>query len=298
MLLTALQSSGYDLPAVNLGLSSFLDGGPLRPTSGFYWQQFVQFYYANKLVDSTGKSLVGLHNPHFNYLAVIPQAIYQFEPEILFTGARLGVVAGIPFLLHLHINHNQAGILSSGAGCGDLFAGIYLQWDPVMYHGRPLLIHRLEFAVSFPTGKDKEPKKLINPGNGFFFIDPYWAGTLFFTTKWAISWRVHYLWCAKHRKTDIQAGSTIHLNYSTEYEILSKLWVGINGYFLQQLRNSKLNGIAIPNSKERVVALGVGALYTSDPDFNFVMITNMYLEFDVRNRPKGLNLVLNMLKHF
>jgi hypothetical protein len=42
--------------------------------------------------------------------------------------------------------------------------------------------------------------------------------------------------------------------------VKGKLHLGVNGYYLQQITDSNFNGTPIPDSKERVVAIGPGAL--------------------------------------
>lgn len=283
----------YDLPAVNLGVTSFLDGLPL-PKNGWWWEQYLIVYNANKFLDGKGQRLGGVPSPKFNYVAGVTQVIYQSDKTIF--GGKGGFTLVIPELLYSHVQKNTLNIETSGSGFGDLLFGGIVQWDLIKCGDRPIFANRLELDISFPTGKNKEPEKKINPGNNVYFINPYWAGTLYFTPKLSTSWRLHYLWVSKDPKTHIQAGQAVHLNFSAEYQLLEGFFVGLNGYYLQQLQNSKLNGKSISDSRERVLGLGPGLLYLCPK--NIFAFGNFYFESHVRNRTQGVKGVLRVVWQF
>lgn len=280
---------GYDLPPVNLGYTSFLDGG-IRPAKpGFAVEEYAVYYHADKFEN------IGDHkSPNFEYYVLATQIVYTSSLKIL--GAKGGLNFVLPYVPYSHISKNELGLRDSGSGFANILTGAYLQWDPVMREGKPFFCTRLEFDFSPPTGKCHEPAVLINPGVAFWFIDPYWAATLFFTSKWSVSWRLHYLWSARDNKTHIKAGDATHINFTTEYALWDHFFVGVNGYFLQQLRNSRLNNQVIPNSRERVLGLGPGCLYSCSK--STALFFNYYVESCVRNRTRGQQVVLRLLKEF
>jgi hypothetical protein len=287
----------YTLPTLGLGSSSFLDGGPLRQIPGWYWQTYSQFYTTHRFLDNQGELLFGIPSPRLNAWTNALQFIYLSQKDFLGLG-NWGFDITIPAVFYSHIEKNDLGITNSGSGFGDLILGMFAQAEAIMRGEDPLYVQRLEFAISFPTGKNKRPFKNINPGNGVYFIDPYWAATLYFTPRFSASWRVHYLWVSHNHRLHIKAGDAIHGTYALEYAITPDLYLGINGYFLQQIGNNKFEGVIIPDSKERVFAIGVGGLYSIERRFAFVVIANLYFETAVRNRTQGIKAFLRVLKHF
>ena len=292
-LLLSLSASAYDQPAVNLGFTSFLDGGP-PAGPGWYFAQYVQYYTADNLPD-----LPFPGDPSLDAWISLSQLIYQ-SPTVLPSGASWGLDLILPMAA---FDLGKDGTpLSSTDGVGDLLIGPYLQWAPIMGANGPVFMHRIELQTILPTGRYDEQSS-INPGNNVVSLDPYWAATWFITPKWTTSWRLHYLWNDKNEDpnvpmaSDSQAGSAFHANFATEYEVMEKqLRLGINGYVFKQLENSKVNGESIYGAKEQVVGIGPGALWSfSQEDHLFF---NVYFEMEAENRPEGQRYNVRYVHHF
>jgi hypothetical protein len=258
--------NSYHLPQLSLGLTNILSGGPLIPVEGWYWLPYFVDYHTTKLLDGCGNLLGGVPSPHFNGVSIINQFVYQSELEFL--RSRIGFSFVLPAVVSSRIEKNNLGIVSSGAGLADFLMGLFLQWKAVAFGNESHFIHRLGCDASFPSGKNEQPCKTINPGNNFYYLRPYWSGTLYFTNKLAGSWTLYYLWCTRNKATCIQPGSAISANYDIAYQVLPKFWVGFTGYFLEQLRDSRLLGTDIPNSRERILGSGCGFLYTTRRRFS------------------------------
>jgi hypothetical protein len=294
-----VSAAAYDLPAVNLGFTSFVDGGP-PAGPGFYFTQYFQYYTADQLNDSEG-SAIPFPDPDLNVWVSLSQGIYQSDQE-LFLGGKWGLDVIVP-VVGLDISYSAPGPFpqDNGTGIGDILIGPFLQWDPVMKDGRPFFMQRIELQMIFPTGKYDENKSL-NPGSNFFSFNPYWSGTLFITPNWTATTRVHYLWNAENsdpfgganKKT---AGQAIHLNFATSYAVIANtLRLGINGYYLKQITDSEMDGMDVDNSKEEVFAIGPGALWSFSQ--NNHLFFNAYFETGVENRSEGQRYNVRFVHHF
>jgi hypothetical protein len=284
-LLPAASAWAYLQPSVNLGFTSFMDGGP-PAGPGFYFAEYISYYTANELPDTV------VPNPDIDVWVSLNQFIYQSDTPVLF-GGKWGLDVIVPL-----VNINSEPLPDNGGGLGDILVGPYLQWDPIMGEKGPIFMHRVEFQTIWPTGKYDEDKAL-NPGSNFFSFDPYWAATLFLTPKWTASWRVHYLWNAENDDfgpVDAQAGQAIHANFATSYELVPhKLRLGLNGYYFDQVSDSKVNGVEIPED-ERVLGIGPGALVSFSQ--NTHLFLNAYFETAAASRPEGERFVVRLVHHF
>jgi hypothetical protein len=287
----------YDLPSVNLGFTSFLDGGP-PAGPGLYFSQYIQYWTSDNLTNHESKDALpkGAQEDLDAWIS-LTQFIYQSDKEI-FNNIRPGIDIIIPSvsLDMSYKNNNPAFPQDNGAGIGDIVLGPFLQWDPIMGGKGPKFVQRVEFQFLLPTGKYDKDKQL-NPGSNFFSFNPYWSGTLFLNEKLTASARIHYLWNAENDDTDVQAGQAVHANFAMGIEVLpKKLRLGVNGYWLKQLTKTKNDGEKTDNSKEQVFAAGPGLVYHISKD-NHCFI-NSYFETKAENRAEGFKLNLRWVHHF
>jgi hypothetical protein len=293
-------AQAYDLPAVNLGFTSFMDGGP-PAGPGFYFTQYIQQWTSDDFTDDNGDNIfLDMAGEDLEAWISLTQFIYQSDKD-LFAGGKMGLDVIVPVVsLDLSYDVDPAGLpQDNGTGLGDILIGPYLQWDPVMGPKGPRFMHRVEFQFILPTGKYDEDKQL-NPGSNFYSFNPYWAGTLFITPRWTASTRIHYLWNDKNEDVagadDSQAGQAYHLNFATAYEVIpQKLRLGINGYYLKQITDSEVDGNDV-SGREQVLGIGPGLLWHINKDAH--LFFNTYFESMAENRPEGTRLNLRLVYHF
>jgi len=281
----------FDQPSVNLGFTSFMDGGP-PAGPGWYFTEYIQYYTADKLPDYP------VPKTDVDAWISLNQLIYQSDQE-LFLGGKWGVDVIVPLV---YLDSDPAAPDNAG-GVGDVLVGPFLQWDPIMGSDGPRFMHRIELQCIFPTGK-YDDHDALNPGSNFFSFNPYWAGTYFFTPKLTGTFRAHYLWNAENddpwtglgNLKDTQAGEAFHANFALSYEVMPKqLRAGVNGYYFRQTSASKWNGNSV-SGREQVLGIGPGAMWSFSQDTH--LFFNAYFESHVHTRPDGERFNLRLVHHF
>lgn len=287
--LLATPAWSYDQPSVNLGFTSFLDGGP-PAGPGFYFSQYLQYYTSDDFAD-------GPPSAEVDVAVSLSQLLYQSDTPVFF-GGKWGLDVIVPL-----VSLDSSPLPDNGAGLGDLLIGPYVQWDPIMGKNGPIFMHRIELQMILPTGKYDE-NKALNPGSNFFSFNPYWAATLFVTPKLTASWRIHYLWNDTNDNPfdpsgvarDHQAGSAVHGNFAFAYEFIPhQLRIGINGYYFKQISDSETNGSKV-SGREKVFAVGPGLVWHANQDNH--LFFNAYFESSATNRPEGERYTLRFVHHF
>ena len=269
------------LPAVNLGETSFEDG---FAAPGWFMQEFPDFYLADELRDGNGNEVPGTNR--LTTYSTTTHLVYISTDRVL--GGWLAVEL-LQTLVDVDLKTN--GTTFRASGLADLEIGPGLQWAPKKI-GPGVFVHRFIFDFSVPTGSysDKRP---VSIGNHFVVLNPYYAAT-YEANKIEFSTRLHYLWNSTNEDPFVgfgirnsQAGQAVHANLSISYEAWKNVRVGFNGYWLQQVTDDKINGVAVPNSRERTVGLGPGIQIHS---LNMWYNLHAYQETDVRNRFSGFKI--------
>ncbi|WP_459747620.1 SphA family protein [Pseudomonas sp. 3A(2025)] len=286
-----------DLPVVNLGSTTFYDGAEIPGGKGWSASLFYQNYRGHKITDNKGHE-IGLPKSDTRIDSVLMQLIYQGEGGPMNTD--WGFSAVLPVVTQAHVDDGlDNAVLDGHEGLADLNIGFYLQFKPIMGDNGPRFVQRLEADVIAPVG-DYDKHIAINPGTNFWSFNPYWAATFWATPKTTISWRLHYLWNARNTGPSpetygagvntVQAGQAVHLNFNALYAFTPKFSAGINGYWLNQFTDTKVDGDEVSGRREKVFAIGPGALYAfSRQD---VLLANLYVESGARNRPEGNRFVM------
>ena len=284
----------YLQPSVNLGFTSFLDGGP-PAGPGHYISEYLQFYSADKLADGPPG------DGEVDAWILMNQYIYQSDQPILF-GGEWGLNVMLPIV---SLDMDSPYLTVNGTGLGDLLVGPFIQWDPIMGEKGPLMLNRIELQTIFPTG-DYDESKNLNQGSNHYSFNPYWAATVFLGPKVTVSWRLHYLWNDENDeftagdqipfKVDLEPGEAVHANFTAAYEVMPKqLRLGINGYWFDQISETKVNGVDADDD-EKVFAIGPGMVYHFSQDSH--LFFNTYFESGAENRPEGDRFNLRYVHHF
>ena len=74
------------------------------------------------------------------------------------------------------------------------------------------------------------------------------------------------------------------------------LRVGLNGYYLKQFTDTKVNGHNLSGRREQVLGLGPGGIFHFSQ--NSHLFFNAYFETEARNRAEGYRLNLRFVQHF
>lgn len=292
MTICAAVQSQVNLPPVNLGGSSFMDGvaGP-----GLLFQETISYYDANDFTDGEGGNIPGDNEVE----AIVALTQFSLVTKKPLLGGFYGAEVLLP-IVDVDVD-TGFGPKGSPSGMGDLIISPFIiQWMHGKLFDKPYW-HRLNFDFILPTG-DYDSDKSVNIGSNVVSINPYYAFTLEASPKFEISGRLHYLWNSENDNPhprlaadDTQPGQAFHVNYAASYAFLPGWRAGLAGYYLKQLTDHQIDGRDIANSKEQVFAIGPGISYAAKGQF---FNLNAYFESNAENRTEGTNITLRYSKVF
>jgi hypothetical protein len=131
---------------------------------------------------------------------------------------------------------------------------------------------------------------------------PYLAFTWRVSERWEISGRSIYDWGGQSGRppasldtADSQAGGQFAQNLSVSAAITENWRLGVASYGMWQLDDTRVNGQAVPGSRQQVIAAGPGLLWSNG---HATVIANVFEEIEAHNRPRGTSAVLRLLCPF
>jgi hypothetical protein len=293
--------------SLNLGYTSFFDGAGGDP--GLVYQGYWINRNAHSIKDGSGNNVPYPSNPHIDNFAWASE--FALTTPITIGPAALGFVNIIPV-----VSTNATSdpfpapfppgktLSDSAGGLGDMIFGPFLQFKPINgANGNPIFFQRIEFDFIVPTGR-YNVKNDVQPGSNFWVLNPYWALTWLPAPKWEVSIHLQYAYNFKNlQPADVpptvyntQAGKVVFANFTTSYEIVDNIHIGLNAYYLRQITQSKVNGMAQVNSEAEVLGLGPGTLF--DYSKTEKIFLNYYVETNVKNAPKSSVGVLRWIHIF
>lgn len=283
---------------INTGGTSFFDGFSGVET-GWSYLATVRHATADAIRDNDGARVPVFDRPRIRATLWLNQ--FGYRSDVRFGGASLGLNVIVPMVrLDGSFGPRGAALAGGGTALGDVTVGPVLQFDPVPGPtGHPLFVHRIELDVLLPTGGYHRDRDL-NQGSGYYSFNPNWAGTLFPAPGWELSWRANWLYNFRNHRpaagaptaflgqpvASTQAGQAGWLNFAASYTVMPKLHVGVNGYYLRQVGDDKVNRQTLAGSRERVLGLGPGLIYEIDRanGKRDAFWLNVYRESKVENR--------------
>ncbi|QWN23731.1 phenol degradation protein meta [Xanthomonas phaseoli pv. phaseoli] len=280
---------------INLGGTSFLDGfGSMQP--GWTAIEYLRYYDFDAIKNANGDNSPAFRDPKVGVSVALTQLIYV--TPYTWKGGSLSFNAIVPL-----VNYDTSvaadspvRLSSNGLGMGDISFGPALQMPPVMRDGRVFFFQRFAIDAFAPVGKfDRDIA--INQSTGFWSVAPHWAFTVQPSDTWEISGRLNYLYNFRtsraggvppipgFRFRNGQAGDVLWANFASSVKVTEQLRLGINGYYLQQLKNNHTNDQGVPDSKRRQFYVGPGLSWRFDEKnlLNF----NVYLPIEVENSVAG-----------
>jgi hypothetical protein len=287
---------------INLGNTSFGDGfSTLKP--GVTVLQYLRYSDSNSMTDANGNESSAFRNPRIKVVTSVTQLSIATPWSI--DGNRIGFDVLLPVTsINGKFDPGGTQLRDNGTAIGDVTFGPFIQFKPLLRHGRPVASFRVAVDAIAPTG-GFDRNVGLNQGSGYWSINPFVAWTVLPAKGWDISGRTQYLYSFKTTRiagaptipgftfSDGQAGQLLYTNYSVSRDVARGISIGAAGYAVQQLDNDRINGIRLPDTKRSALYIGPGIHIDRLPKWS--VNANLYLPVTTRNYANGPQLNLQVI---
>ncbi|RNJ46272.1 phenol degradation protein meta [Mesorhizobium erdmanii] len=168
---------------------------------------------------------------------------------------------------------------------GDLYPTATLKWNRDVHN------YMAYVAGDIPVGS-YEAGRLANLGIGHGAIDVGGGYTYFNpATGREASAVLGFTYNLENPDTNYQSGVDMHIDWGAAQFLNEQFFVGVVGYYYQQITGDSGSGATLGDFKSRVAGIGpqVGYLFPVGDKMQGALNVKAYWEFGAQNRPEGWN---------
>lgn len=262
----------------------FASFAAIAPQQGFSLPS-QSYYYTGQAEGSLGRGTESSYAFQTDFIGLFVTPTYTFEKKFL------GATPSVSLTFYPAWNGSSATLdhgsstetaSDAVAGFGDIYPAAQLFWN----NGAHNIMAYVTGDV--PVG-GYDPERLSNLGLGHGAIDVGGAYTYLNTsTGWEFSATVGLTYNLKNFETDYTSGLDSHIDIGMSRFLNEQFFVGVAGYAYVQLTPDEGQPADLGDFESRTFGAGPQLGYNFMEN-DVAIYTNLraYVEFDVRNRPKG-----------
>jgi len=267
-----------------LGVDTVL-AGVMPPPGHLQIENFLAFYTAGELLDSSGNERPGISDFDLFIFAETLRFRYIL-PRVEIFGANLELRFGWTAVADADVSfdvHTPFGTFhreDSTINVGDSLVGLILGWHSEHYH------QMFGVDIFMPTGRFSE-RKLVNTSRGYWSIGPAYWFTWFPIKQIEVSGTPMFLINFENPDTNYTSGKELTFDYNLGYFVTPDWEVGISGYAYKQVLDDEINGHTVGDGNRGLVVAFGPALRWAPHGKNFGLALKWQHEEAVENRTKG-----------
>jgi len=291
----------------NYGSTSFFDGFG-RTDEGLTLLEYGRYEDLNRINDYQGNPSPLFDGTHIAVYVSLTQLSYMsnWHP---FGGDDVGFSAAIPLIdcTSGFAQNSPVKLTNDGFGIGDLVWGPIYQSKIFVRDGGAYFAWRAQLIILSPTGKADETRN-INQGSGYWAVNPYVTFTYLPVARVEVSNRFNYQYNLQSSQFSSpppipglkyingQAGQMVYDDFDASFALVPNRYLGINGYFIDQLNLDETNGQVVANSLVKALYLGPGGrlVFRNKDSLN----VNVYLKVISENDTSGTKLSFQYVHRF
>ncbi|MEQ5836538.1 transporter [Marinobacter sp. NFXS9] len=240
----ATESGGSVYP---LGVQTVMPGVMFSP--GNYLLSYNTWVHSNALNDNDGHS--SLPNAELDVEAHALRYLHIFE-GIDFAGANVGFEAAAAYT-DVSLEAYQPPYLdidANASGIGDLTIGPSLGWHGAKTHQQAV------FLVTLPSGTYDEDNQ-VNVGRNYTALQLSY-GITHFMGPLELSALFKGIYNFENHDTNYKSGAETVMDYGINFHFRNNWFVGVGGYWHQQLTDDEVNGESVGENGNRIREFTIG----------------------------------------